>query len=946
MSRITPPVPNTTLTPAYSSVSSAAGFQSGDLVYFRDSNFGTIPGNAVTSANFPVSATVSQNRMAFNTTVGWANYNPNARVGSTSSRAPSVALLTNGNIAVVFVENSGGNGAACFKIIDQNGAVVVDRTTLGFNGVSGQIGVCALTGGGFAVAAWNGTTGQISYGVFSNTGTVVAAMATDSNFGGSINALEIRTMSGGGFVIAVNQSGGNYGFRTYSAGGAGNTYTSTTGWSGDAQIVITTFSDNTFAAILPTSSTVLQVTRFNNTGGIIASSTVTSDWQSSTGYDFITLSDNSGVILNIDNDSNQYWMWARTYNQSTGAVGGRNQIAGGQTWQIVPHARPLSAGGFVVVDVWNSTGVPILRRYNSSFGEISNMYLTGLSGYVPNTTSQRGWRMTILEGATFLTIVSNGYAQSNPTFSSMPYVQVNKSNITDAGIRRGFQASQTVANISAPVSGYARAGSTPNAASFLAANNQTLTQSFPVSSGSTFALTPYVAVSDSQITHQCMTDMSNGQFVISYRSGTNASTRFTVFNPTGLAASTTVVAASGSTGISQCTCLGNGKLVVAWVPNSNDRINFSVYAANTYELLATGSTVGLSSTPSNSPSNWFGSAGYDIAPFGNDSFVVAYATNSGTGVTAAVFNDSVVFQMLANNNSHSGIQNVRVASNATGAVAVKYYSTSQGSGYVAWFFRNTTANSIYFSQTNALSSYTSQNWGEGMVMSPNGTIFAYGSNGSSRFVNRFGLNGQVTISPPGGHASNNAGVCAGQYGDFVTLLIDSGSAAWGRVSVTASQGPYGSSVVNQLYFDTANLTITNQNTNASIGSQAQIVNLYDDIYAFSYINGGNVSSGGQIVVGFICTTAASYSSAITAGVSVSSTALIPSPANGYYLAGVAASDCTAGGTGVLQVNGAATLNSQYPAGTTSQSFDFNTPALDVGVRGTISGRNVILSGGK
>lgn len=120
-----------------------------------------------------------------------------------------------------------------------------------------------------------------------------------------------------------------------------------------------------------------------------------------------------------------------------------------------------------------------------------------------------------------------------------------------------------------------------------------------------------------------------------------------------------------------------------------------------------------------------------------------------------------------------------------------------------------------------------------------------------------------------------------------------------------------------------------------------MVNIYDNIYAFSYI-----TTAGTIFLGFLNTVAATYSTNITAGVTPSNTALVPSPANGYYLAGVSASECAAGGTGVLQVNGAATLNSQYPAGTPSQAFDFNTPALDVGVRGTIAGRNMIISGGK
>jgi hypothetical protein len=180
----------------------------------------------------------------------------------------------------------------------------------------------------------------------------------------------------------------------------------------------------------------------------------------------------------------------------------------------------------------------------------------------------------------------------------------------------------------------------------------------------------------------------------------------------------------------------------------------------------------------------------------------------------------------------------------------------------------------------------------------------------------------------------------GQNGEIVMLFIDNASSSWRRFGVSGGQGAYGSSVATGV-IDSQTFTVSSSNTAGSVGAQSQIVNLYDNIYAFSYI-----TSAQTIFVGFLNTVATSYSATITAGVTPSNTALVPSPANGYYLAGVSASECAAGGTGVLQVNGAATLNSQYPAGTTSQAFDFNTPALDVGIRGTIAGRNVILSGGK
>ena len=937
MSRITPPVPNTTLTPAYSSVTSAAGFQSGDLVYFRDSNFGTIPNNAVTSANFPITANVSQNQTAFNSTVNWANYDPNGSTGSTNSRAPSAALLTNGNIVVVYGLRSGGAGG--FRIIDQNGAVVVGRTAIGSN-VQGQgiIGVCALSGGGFALAFRNAGTGGMTYGVYSNTGTVVTALTNDANFGSGFDTVEIEALSGGGFVIATALSSGSFGFRVYSSTGVGGAYTTNSGWSNTtAQVVITAFSDNTFAALYPSSSTGLQITRFSNIGNIVGTTAAASDWFNSAGYEFITLANGTGVMF-YGESSASYRIFVRTYDQSTGNLSGTSSIV--SSIQVAMNARPLAAGGFVMTYAAQSTGQMLMTQYNNSLAAVSTVTIDGLAGYPRQSTANYQQRTTILEGSTLLTLIDNSPSASNVSYNNMPFVQVDKTNITNTGIRRRFLTSSVVATQSAAVSGYARSASTPNSASFLAANTQTLTANIPVSSGTNFARTPYTAISE-QVSTQCLTDMANGQFVVAYRTNGGA-VRFTIFNPDASVVSTTTVVESGALALCRSTCLGNGKLVVSWSPSSSI-VNFAVYAAGTYALLATGTTNGqLPNTPSNANS-WNSSTGHDIAPFGNDFFVLAYG-DSGNNINAAVFNDSVVYQSVAQVSTPGGIQNVRLASDAAGNVAVKFYSSGLGQGYIMNFQRGATAGSITNNTNITLGSYTSNNFGEGFAISPYGSTWGFLSQGGTRRINR-GLPGQSANDLNLGSISyQSANVSIGQSGEFVAIRIDDNVQAWYRYGVSPSQDPHGGTV-NNAAIASVSITTPGYNTASSCGSQPQIVNLYDNIYAISYVIGGN-SSSGAINVGLICTVDTTYSTNITAGVTPSNPALVPSPSNGYYLAGVSASECAAGGTGVLQVNGAATLNSQYPAGTTSQAFDFNTPALDVGIRGTISGRNVILSGGK
>jgi len=67
------------------------------------------------------------------------------------------------------------------------------------------------------------------------------------------------------------------------------------------------------------------------------------------------------------------------------------------------------------------------------------------------------------------------------------------------------------------------------------------------------------------------------------------------------------------------------------------------------------------------------------------------------------------------------------------------------------------------------------------------------------------------------------------------------------------------------------------------------------------------------------------------------TSTTPAIANTTF-AGVAVTDCVAGGTGVIQTTGTTNLNSNYPT-TTAQTFDYTGQAAP-GIKGTISGRSI------
>jgi hypothetical protein len=723
--------------------------------------------------------------------------------------------------------------------------------------------------------------------------------------------------------------------------GVGGSYNTNAGWASNTAVVLTTFSDNTFAALYPLNSTQLQVTRFSNTGAIVASyNWGVSDLYNPAGYEFITLSTGTAVILHVENDTSTFFIRARTYTQSSGAFGGSTNLNNTALSQPV-HARALAAGGFVMTNANSSTGTMLFTRRNDAFTQTAAFELVGMSGYCGSNNGGSRQNTTIIEGATWLTIIDNTYTSDNFSYHSLPYVQVDKSNFTLAGVRRRFAASTTVGSLPAPVSGYARSGSTPNSAALLAVNTQTLTLTVPASSGSTFFTTPSVVIGG-PINCQCIADMLNGQFIIAYIT-TSGLVQFTSFSPACVPLTTVTVTSSsaspsaGTANIVKCICLGNGKLVVSW-GSSASQVNYAVYS-DTYALLATGNSTGLGVPSLQNVNSWNGAAGHDIAPFGNDSFVVAVC-DASNNITVGTYTDSAVLVSQAQQTSPGGVQNIRIASDVSGDVAVRHFSSTAGSGYIYWFARNTTVNSIYYYNQVALSNYNQNNHGEGFALSPCGAAGGVYSQGGSKVPFKTTPSQLQLATALGGTTTfNSMGVCIGQYGEFVFFRLD-GSPTYYRYSVAPSPGPWSAATVSQSAIQTVALTIANALT-SGVGSQPQIINLYDNVYAISYITSGN-----GIAVGLINTIATTYSANLTAGVTPSGTALVPSPANGYYLAGVAATDCAAGGAGVVQINGAATLNSQYPAGTTPQAFDFNSPGLDVGVRGTIGGRNVILNGGK
>ena len=189
MSRSAPTTEASTIDPGYITVPTTTGFNQGDLVYAKNGDYASIPNGVFPYAPFdadiaaPIYSTGSG---------GWGSIE-NINGGSKCNYADK---LTNGNtVDVYFIKSGTGTGRPAFRIVGPTGSIVVAETEMSTVFVStgaSSIGVCALSGGGFAAfwinSAGGAGAGYPNYAIYSNTGVVVTATTQDTGAGAGSTA--------------------------------------------------------------------------------------------------------------------------------------------------------------------------------------------------------------------------------------------------------------------------------------------------------------------------------------------------------------------------------------------------------------------------------------------------------------------------------------------------------------------------------------------------------------------------------------------------------------------------------------------------------------------------------------------------------------------------------------------------------------------------------------
>ncbi len=191
-----------------------------------------------------------------------------ATSGSQNSQV-SIAALSNGGFVIAAGHNSNifiGQYAFIYdSSINFVNSVKIDSTT------SNTISVCGLVNGGFAVA-YNNSTSNTYYAVYSNTGAVVLSQTviSSSNYSSAAGGVAVASMVDGGFVVAmaVTTPSTNY-FARYTANGTQIvSYTSISGVGNTYTISAVGTPDNGFAVLYWYNSSAVAVVKYNSASSV------------------------------------------------------------------------------------------------------------------------------------------------------------------------------------------------------------------------------------------------------------------------------------------------------------------------------------------------------------------------------------------------------------------------------------------------------------------------------------------------------------------------------------------------------------------------------------------------------------------------------------------------------------------------------------------------------
>jgi hypothetical protein len=926
-------------------VNSTAGFQAGDLIYNYAGDIAPPPGNYVGSATFPISAdlpTYIQN-VSFGQEV-----TPIVNTGY-AYKVRNTAKLTSGNIVVVYlISNSSATNSnyAAYKIVDEAGTVIVGQTIIGtasFVGSRGNISVCALTGGGFAVAWFENINNYVSYAIYSNTGTVVKAPATDTGAGSvstAVTFVQTYARPDGSYIIAYCvTTSGNLWYKVFSATGV-QVYAWTNVGGNNASSNLFDFvvrSDNSFVIIFFNGGSQLHYQIRSATNVISTATTAITNATSitqTTGWGGATLLAGDVTLVAWVSSGLPYYSSISSAGVATAGVAYPFYTLGAISY----YARPftLADGNYILAYQTISSAVSSPYKYvlNYAILNTSHALVSGVNQPLYSVTTNNNAFFSFTQTTSYINLsytplaVNAGFADAPPNASTqINWLKINPT--TYQPIAASFVSSSVGTTSAQPVSGYARAGSTPTGAAFLASATSIVSANTTQSTSVATLVTGQTTLDTSTSPYGLDTGMlSDGSVLVLYNVG--GTIKLARISSAGVLLSTTTLATNGVAAINygsvKIAVLSSGKIACAYLRSGTSQITILILSS-AYATLTSITVSGVT---------WPGAtSSLDVAALTNDRFVLVYPETNGPYFI--VYNSSgTITTAGANFNSDATPYNMTCAGTQNGFFVSYYYSASAGVKNA--FYQENTSNvftSGGFSDTGVGGRLAN---GMSAVTAPNGTVQLVRVNSSTsniaQIIYMTEASGRVYNATWSG--SPNLDSTSG-----LTLAI-TGS---GDVAVIY----YSSSTSIRFLYSTASFTAGGDVSTNSVEIPGLNLNTSSVSVFFTAcgMSGHNVlflaaNNSNQLTYLIFNPASYTYNLALTAGVTPSS----PVPVNtstGFSLVGVSSTDAPANGSGTVVINGPAQLSSSYPSTTAGQSFDFGNN-VTFGAAGTISGRNINLIG--
>jgi hypothetical protein len=933
MSRSITPAPSGSLSPDFITVPSSTGFSAGDYVYQKNGDFG-VPASSG-AANFDVTPISS----VYGGTVGGTstpvNYRGPSGTVSGGSSGECAAKLSDGNIVIVYRDSV--TNYPSFRIVDTDNVQVVAPVVITASTsvlvARAPIGVIALTGGGF-VTHFIDASGSSDPGiaVYTNTGTVTTAYAVDSTFPTTANTvwpIYGCALPNGGFALTIQGSGlSNTYLRAYDATGVGAYAWANAGTINGSvsSIGIAARSDSSVCIAWNVSATVLNYAVYNSSGGAVVAATAISVAAGGRSVGVACLTNNTFVIgyLNDSSGPFQFRLLPTGNVLSSAFTVPTTNVKPPNNVQSLITLEALSSGGFVYFMVNGGTGGNGLSYiFYTAAGVAVHPTVKQLPQIIYDYPSDK---FGIVEISGYLSLYHAGTLSTTP--GTLLFEMYNsKISLTTYELLTTPGVTSSVGTVSSGSGAYARSTSLPMKAAYLAANTETVALNQTISTGNVYTVAPS-AVDSNAVDSVKSTTLPDGRFAIVYKNASTGAVSFNVYSVTGVL-QTTVSVGTGGTGLAsrvRIAALSSGKIAVGYFNAAGSILSVALYSS-TFSLINT-ATVSVGST-----------LGMDLAGLTNDRFVLAYLNLANSYVSYIVYDNTATLVQGTTPSSDATIQTLSVQ------------ASSNGGFWLAWVTNSTNARSVYYYQ-NSTNSYTAYygpfSYGSGVGNTVMPCQVAVNSSGIAAFLSAAATttcqiytgsfnggaaniisSGNITAFNTGSWTNGNGAVGATGAGTF--LFFGSGNTNGNLYGFTGA-----SSVNNATAYPYGLLSgIT---VSATYGMQACITPSYGYNAVIAWINSANIAQ-----YAIVNAYPFGATQAITAGVtgSAPTTPLNISQSSSYFLAGVAVSDCPPGGTGQIQTNGVANLNSQYSASTAFQGFDFQNP-VTVGVKGTAVGRTVTM----